>query len=646
MLIFKKIKIQNYNSIEDIEFNLDKNGFVLISGINKDGENTQSNGSGKSSLLEAIYWVLYGADPEGYKKEIVRSGQKKCIVELFFNFEDKEYYIIRTREGINHKLEIYEDNNQVQFKDSVDSAQKYLTEMLEMDKFLFKASIYYSPNSLKFFDESFTDVDRKNVLLKSINVDELLNNALRIAKNMLSNLKEDLNKNKSELDNFNYQKDLLNLISLEKNNNNFAQETKNKINDYKDKIKEIDKIIKNAQETIIEKNKLQTEIKNLEVALDDDRIKKLYDLNEKINEKINEHDVKINKFAMKKESIKNEVEKNKLILEDRQNHLDILKSSDKCPVCLSQIDKKYKEGVVRSISKEYFDLLKLNKGLMVNSETQARFLLRENEAKKDLLNKKTQIRDKINKINEDNNIFKRQLEDKKYKVKDLEKKIENLARYNYEKEELIKKIDDLKNIKNPYEDMYKEAKEKERNIKREINIRNVNIHNLEENIWKYEWWVNGFGSYGIQNYIIQWVVEGLNKEIKKYLSYLSGNEINAKICYSMSGRKTDMKLYLEVEIKPHGIVRPSKGQRRKIDLAMNFALSHLLGDKNRITSNIIILDEVLDGIDMEGKRVCIDLIKNLNKESIFLISHELIFEDVFDKKWIVIKENGISKLES
>ena len=42
-------------NLEDLE-----GSTVLIDGINKDDPLSQSNGAGKSCLLEAINWILYG----------------------------------------------------------------------------------------------------------------------------------------------------------------------------------------------------------------------------------------------------------------------------------------------------------------------------------------------------------------------------------------------------------------------------------------------------------------------------------------------------------------------------------------------------------------------------------------------------------
>ena len=60
-IVFKEVKIHNFMSIGDAELELNDLGFVTISGNNMcQIDTTSSNGSGKSSILEAIVWCLTG----------------------------------------------------------------------------------------------------------------------------------------------------------------------------------------------------------------------------------------------------------------------------------------------------------------------------------------------------------------------------------------------------------------------------------------------------------------------------------------------------------------------------------------------------------------------------------------------------------
>ncbi|HIO42762.1 MAG TPA: hypothetical protein EYN33_01965, partial [Gammaproteobacteria bacterium] len=79
----KKIKITNFYSIESMELDLNKyKGVTLIEGYNKDVGG--SNGSGKSSILEAVCWGLTGKTiRKSTEAALVNNKNKRnCSVEI------------------------------------------------------------------------------------------------------------------------------------------------------------------------------------------------------------------------------------------------------------------------------------------------------------------------------------------------------------------------------------------------------------------------------------------------------------------------------------------------------------------------------------------------------------------------------------
>ena len=76
-----KLNITNFLTIgESGDLALCDKGLVLIQGKNEDDTSQVSNGAGKSSILNAIYFVLYGV---GVK--IITTGEKKCSVRFIYN---------------------------------------------------------------------------------------------------------------------------------------------------------------------------------------------------------------------------------------------------------------------------------------------------------------------------------------------------------------------------------------------------------------------------------------------------------------------------------------------------------------------------------------------------------------------------------
>jgi exonuclease SbcC len=88
------LKLKHFQLFKDTEIILDK--LNVITGENKDSEDSSSNGSGKSTIgKSAITFCLYG-DVAGINlKDLVSFGQKEASVELTFKHGNDVYRIIR-----------------------------------------------------------------------------------------------------------------------------------------------------------------------------------------------------------------------------------------------------------------------------------------------------------------------------------------------------------------------------------------------------------------------------------------------------------------------------------------------------------------------------------------------------------------------
>ena len=96
-IVFKTIKIKNFLSIGKDEVTLDfSSGINLITGENQDKGGR--NGVGKSSLIESIYWCLFGNTIRDIKKDKVLHNQSKkgCEVVLEFELNGNIYKITRS----------------------------------------------------------------------------------------------------------------------------------------------------------------------------------------------------------------------------------------------------------------------------------------------------------------------------------------------------------------------------------------------------------------------------------------------------------------------------------------------------------------------------------------------------------------------
>ena len=97
---FLKLKIHNFLTIGDAaELSLDGKGLVLIQGINEDDSSATSNGVGKSSIVDALCWAIYGqtARDETGDQVVNNVAKKDCYVRLVAQDGATVYRITRYR---------------------------------------------------------------------------------------------------------------------------------------------------------------------------------------------------------------------------------------------------------------------------------------------------------------------------------------------------------------------------------------------------------------------------------------------------------------------------------------------------------------------------------------------------------------------
>lgn len=108
---FVRLEAENFKSFEAFVINLDGHGFVKIDGVNNTDSFSESVGSGKSTIADALSYALTGETVKGNSsmsdvKNMYTKG--KCRVAVEFEHEGKTYIIVRgedelsiTEDGVN-----------------------------------------------------------------------------------------------------------------------------------------------------------------------------------------------------------------------------------------------------------------------------------------------------------------------------------------------------------------------------------------------------------------------------------------------------------------------------------------------------------------------------------------------------------------
>lgn len=307
MVILKKVRFKNFrsygNNFTEIDLNRKRNTLIFA-----------PNGSGKSSILMAIEFALFGKTNNGISKnELVNSiNRKDLLVELELQIGKKEFLI---RRGIKPNIfEIYINKNLYNQNSTVKDYQEELEKILGFNISSFRQVVSISGSSYTPF-LLLSPSQRKKI------IEELLDLTIFSKMNMIHQIHINENKEKYSSIEKDLEKLMASLESLKKG----LKTVKEQEEDYKKGIQEnISKATKRIEEI---KKRIETSEKNIQ------ELKKELKIYEEKKQKREDY------LSIKKALIE-EIEKLEKIVH-------FLENKEECPFCFQEIREDYKNEILR-----------------------------------------------------------------------------------------------------------------------------------------------------------------------------------------------------------------------------------------------------------------------------------------------------------
>ena len=167
-MILKSLKLQNYRRFEHLELEFPENLIGIIG----------RNGAGKSTIIEAIGWTLYGNRFVRTDKHDVRSqhADKKatCSAEIVFSYGGAEFCIERKLKGKNAILEAAAwrdgDEEAVAVQDS--GVNDFIENLLQLDYRSFTTSVFAQQKELDKLT-TLQPEQRRQAINRLINIDRI-----------------------------------------------------------------------------------------------------------------------------------------------------------------------------------------------------------------------------------------------------------------------------------------------------------------------------------------------------------------------------------------------------------------------------------------------------------------------------------------
>lgn len=544
MIEFQKVRYKNILSTGNswTELKLNDNKSTLIVG---------ENGAGKSTMLDAICFALYGKPFRKINKpQLINSiNQKELIVELEFKIGSKQYQVKR---GIKPNIfEIWMNGQLVNQDAAARDYQAYLEEnILKLNFKSFGQVVVLGSSTFVPFMQLKAG-ERRSV------IEDLLD--IQIFTTMNTLLKDRVSSNKEEIQEIKYQIDLLkNRIDSAKEHNDSIRELKeSEVAKLKEKLKEQIALIEAEQEAV---NVLMDEVKGLTESISDKPAtkKKLQEL-EKIDGQLS------NKLSKLRKDI--------AFYEDHDN----------CPTCRQGIEHEFKEQTVSESTSKITEI---------------------EEAQQQLFGRFEGVNMRLEEISGiEDNISAKNLEMSEHNAnyKMAMNVCKGIKSELTEAEEQVEAIDT--SAINALEEDLQSYHTKQSQLFDDKEVLTIVSSMLKDG--------------GIKTRIIKQYVPVMNKLINKYLAamdFFVQFELDENFNETIKSRFRDVFSYASF----------SEGEKLRIDLALLFTWRAVSKLRNSVSTNLLIMDEIMDSsLDNAGTEEFLKIINEITADSnVFIISHK------------------------
>ncbi|MFA4850148.1 MAG: SMC family ATPase [Methanoregula sp.] len=192
-MILDRLVLDNFKRFRHAEINF-KDGITGVLG---------NNGTGKSSLVQAIFFALYGVQATGIAADYIVSSfagpKEKCEVRLDFRIGGDEYAVVRTfRKGktVTHDASFF--HNGRERANGVSQVETEIKRTLGMGPVDFKNTIYAGQKDLLTLLEN-TPGKRKEWFLRALGIDFLNTESQKILKEQIDTKSGELQRKEGEL---------------------------------------------------------------------------------------------------------------------------------------------------------------------------------------------------------------------------------------------------------------------------------------------------------------------------------------------------------------------------------------------------------------------------------------------------------------
>jgi DNA repair exonuclease SbcCD ATPase subunit len=663
---------ENFRSFERLAWSLPETGLHLIDGKNLD--TGRNNMTGKTTLLDSVFWGLYGYLPKwggpkgGQADAVIKRGTSKCFSDVTVQHNGK---VVRVRRERPAKLRLWVDGLELAGKTA--DLDTRITELVGMSANQFLISIYMpQKRTTSFFHMSDTE---RTQLLSTVAGLEQLDKALAKAKARGKEIELQLERQSGVTEAITQQ---LSSVPAELERLNEAASTTKK--NYEQTMMDFEGVAhyaaeaakKSKSEYEVEINSLFSRIKSTEIQLAD-KLKTLIDTRVTSELQLQNLPTVESEYTSEIERLKKELKQaeafnSEVDLIARQNErardqiareIDLAESAalGKCSHCKQKLPpadreiaaaqhiakaQELEKKIVEVPEKIALDSIRqqLDQAMQAYAARKAELDQKPNEIRQNLklvdeqiLSLKRQAEQQILQIKSDIRLHEQGIKDTESRYSQtiregqytvdqskllFENAQSNLARYEGQVQELEKRLE--------------EAKIKTFTLQKEMD----EVLDL----------IDLFGPKGFRSICFEGLIERISERAGQLFSLMTDGVYSTRIDQVGETAKGEQRLILRPVITKGGQDVPvddlSGGADATVALAYDVAVSEAVGD-----SSVLFLDEALDGLDPQGKNEAMRLLEEVSlTRAIIIIDHTSEIKSAIQNVIQITYRDESSSLES
>lgn len=632
---FTDLNIQNFLIVKHAELSLANQGLVQILGENGDFATFDSNGSGKTTILEALVWALWGKTAAKLTADEVVNDHfgKNCRVSVTIENGDV-IQVVRHRLHEEHRNELHLFVNGRTVTQGVTSqTQEYIDDLIGIDYTTFLNSVAFSQGTVKRFT-SMTDREQKEALERILSMDwvtglhqKVLDKQRQLSQDR-SNCYAALQRISTEIEDAKQKKDLYWFRQQ-----CFEEDQQQRTQDLKDE--------RTAIRAKMRALKKGMGAKKGEIADAEKALKAVLDRRKSIE---SERDKTLDKWERKRREAKLFIKSFKRDVKEHQDDIDVLvdQGEGDCVTCGQPVTDKHIEAQIDSINhtiKSVKARIKAQDKRALNAESGQR---ETKEIADKLLDELApdlaQVRENIVAVR-----------DEQSAIHAAQGRIQG---YSDRIDQIKAELSRVKSKTNHFAELFSGVEKQLKNLKKKLVIEKARRAKVKQEYEVLKFWEDGFSTRGIRSLLLDGVVDTLNERANFYSDMLTDGAIRIQFSTQKELKSGELRDLFHIDVvNESGASRygaNSAGEKRRIDLCVSLALGDLLASRSSHQINFMFLDEVFEALDESGVDAVMQLLEYLqeSRESIFVITHLEGLRSYFPNKIHVVRKNNTATLRS